>query len=164
MRQNDLGGVRVALLALALTACQQSGDRSNLQGSASGEINSTSSSPDAGNASGSSAAPAAATIPAQYHGRWGLVAADCTSTRGDAKGLLTIDGARLVFYEARGTVGQILGTTATSFDARYDFTGEGQTWKRTERLSVVNGKLQRRTDAEPGQEPPVNLTYTRCAA
>src|SRR5687767_670720 len=33
-------------------------------------------------------APAAA-IPAALHGRWGLTPADCTSTRGDAKGLLT---------------------------------------------------------------------------
>ena len=42
--------------------------------------------------------PAAATngiaasgpIPAAIQGRWGLTPADCTSTRGDAKGLLTI--------------------------------------------------------------------------
>ncbi len=32
----------------------------------------------------------AKTIPAALHGRWGMVPADCTSTRGDNKGLLTI--------------------------------------------------------------------------
>src|SRR6476659_3156800 len=31
---------------------------------------------------------AAAAIPAALHGRWGLTPGDCTSTRGDAKGLL----------------------------------------------------------------------------
>src|SRR5918996_4286908 len=29
-------------------------------------------------------------IPASLHGRWGLTPGDCTSTRGDAKGLLVI--------------------------------------------------------------------------
>src|SRR5688572_30753552 len=33
---------------------------------------------------------AASTIPASLHGRWGLTPADCTSTRGDAKGLLIV--------------------------------------------------------------------------
>ena len=58
----------------------------------------------------------------------------------------------------------MLGATADSFDARYGFSGEGQTWQRTERFKLAGGKLQRRTDAEPGQEPPVNLTYSRCSA
>ena len=30
-------------------------------------------------------------IPAAFHGRWGMVPADCTSTRGDNKGLITVD-------------------------------------------------------------------------
>ena len=101
-------------------------------------------------------------IPAQFHGRWGINRADCTSTRGDNKGLLTINAARLAFYESRGTPGKVLGTTAKGFDANYAFTGEGQTWERVERLKLVDGKLRRRTDAAVGQEPPVDLTYNRC--
>ena len=101
-------------------------------------------------------------IPAQFHGRWGINRADCTSTRGDNKGLLTINAARLAFYESRGTPGKVLGTTANGFDANYAFTGEGQTWERVERLKLVDGKLKRRTDAAVGQEPPVDLTYNRC--
>ena len=115
-------------------------------------------------AENNSSAELPTSIPALFQGRWGINRADCTSTRGDAKGLLTIEDARLIFYESRGALGDVLGATPTSFDARYGFTGEGQTWKRTERLSLVDGKLQRRTDAEPGQEPPVNLTYERCGA
>ena len=103
-------------------------------------------------------------IPASLRGRWGINRADCTSTKGDAKGLLTITDSGLAFYESRGTISKVIAATATNFDARYAFTGEGQTWQRTERLATVDGKLQRRTDAEPDQEPPVNLTYLRCSA
>ena len=101
-------------------------------------------------------------IPAQFHGRWGLTQADCTSTKGDAKGLLTINDARLTFYESKGTLDKVLGATANSFDANYGFSGEGQNWQRVERLTRTNAKLHRRTDAAAGQEPPVDLTYTRC--
>ena len=58
--------------------------------------------------------------------------------------------------------GQVIGATETSFAARYGFSGEGQTWMRTERFSLVKAELHRTTDAEPGHEPPVNLTYARC--
>ncbi|WP_309601684.1 hypothetical protein [Sphingomonas sp.] len=102
-------------------------------------------------------------IPAQFHGRWGLTKADCTSTKGDAKGLLIINDVRLTFYEAKGTLDKVLGATKTSFDANYGFSGEGQTWQRVERFKLVNASLNRRTDAAAGQEPPVNLTYKRCA-
>ena len=76
--------------------------------------------------------------------------------------MLTINDARLTFYESKGTLDKILGATANSFDASYGFSGEGQEWDRVERFKLVNDKLQRRTDAAPGQEPPVNLTYSRC--
>src|SRR5437868_4439151 len=54
-------------------------------------------------------APAASTeqpaatvsIPAALQGRWGLAPNDCTSTRGDAKGLLVIGPDQLTFYESR---------------------------------------------------------------
>lgn len=113
---------------------------------------------------GSAASPAKlpTLIPEQFQGRWGLVKADCTSTRGDAKGLLTISDARLTFYESKGTLNKVLGATANGFDADYQFSGEGQEWKRVERLTRDKGKLHRRTDAAAGQEPPVDLTYTRC--
>jgi hypothetical protein len=102
-------------------------------------------------------------IPDRFHGRWGLTKADCTSTRGDAKGLLTIDDARLTFYESKGMLDHVLAATDTSFDANYGFSGEGQNWERVERLKMVNANLNRRTDAQAGQEPPVNLTYMPCS-
>ena len=44
---------------------------------------------------------ATSTIPASFQGRWALSPADCTSTRGDNKGLLTVAADKLTFYEAR---------------------------------------------------------------
>ncbi|MEQ7874343.1 hypothetical protein ABDK56_10110 [Sphingomonas sp. ASV193] len=108
-------------------------------------------------------APGGIKIPSAFHGRWGLGRADCTSTRGDAKGLLTIAADQLRFYESRGVPMRVIASTATRFDARYAFSGEGQEWQRNERLALAGDRLQRRTDAERGQEPPVNLTYQRCA-
>lgn len=165
---------RFALLAtLALAACQQPADDINItiddqanNNVVSGPLDDNSAA--AGNAPGASptntASPATlpTQIPAMFHGRWGINRADCTSTRGDAKGLLIINDARLTFYESKGTIAKVLGATANRFDANFGFTGEGQTWERIERFTVVNDKLQRRTDAATGQEPPVNLTYLRC--
>lgn len=163
-----------ALLTLALAACQQPANDSNIaidNGANTADAVETLPPNDSSAANGTpSPLPvneAAATrpptsIPAQFHGRWGLNRADCTSTRGDAKGLLTINDAQLTFYESKGTLDKVLGATATSFDANYGFSGEGQSWDRIERLTRTNSKLRRRTDASVGQEPPVDLTYTRC--
>ena len=76
--------------------------------------------------------------------------------------LLTINDARLTFFESKGTLDKVLGATANGFDANYRFSGEGQTWQRVERLTRTDAKLHRRTDAAAGQEPPVDLTYMRC--
>src|SRR5690349_16626028 len=62
--------------------------------------------PDATGAPPERSAPATGTqsveaIPASLQGRWGLSPMDCTSTRGDAKGLLIIGPADLKFYESR---------------------------------------------------------------
>ena len=43
-------------------------------------------------------APSAA-IPAALQGRWGLTPGDCTSTLGDAKGLLIVNSTELRFYK-----------------------------------------------------------------
>ena len=107
-------------------------------------------------------AVADATIPATALGRWGLVAADCTSTRGDAKGLLTIAATTLRFYESRGVLGKIAERSANRIRATFAFSGEGMTWARDEVLDVQNGgkTLVRReygADAAPGP-----FKYARC--
>lgn len=109
------------------------------------------------------ASPTVAAIPAAIQGRWGLVPADCTSTRGDAKGLLTIDATTLKFYESLGTLDDIEEASDTRIRASFDFMGEGMEWERDETLDVQdNGRtLIRREygdDAAPGP-----FRYTRCA-
>ena len=162
-----------ALAALALAACQQQDPTNVTNNDAATPINAALPPTEQVAVNGADVgvpanqvAPAPAKLPTRipepFQGRWGLTQADCTSTRGDAKGLLTISDARLTFYEAKGTLNKVIAVTDTSFAARYSFSGEGQTWLRTERFSLVKAELHRTTDPEPGQEPPVNLTYARC--
>jgi hypothetical protein len=106
----------------------------------------------------------AAVIPTALQGRWGLVPADCTSTRGDNKGLVTITADRLRFYESRATIAKINEADDSRIDADFDFEGEGQTWKLRMTLDAQDGNkvLIRRdygADAQPGP-----LRYEKCAA
>ena len=103
-------------------------------------------------------------IPVSLQGSWGLVPADCTSKRGDAKGLLRVSATTLTFYESVGKLGTIKKHSDNSVRADFIFSGEGMTWKREETLTVSGDKLTRteRGGDEPGSGGP--FTYTRCAA
>jgi len=109
------------------------------------------------------AANAPSAIPAAMHGRWGLVAADCTSTMGDAKGLLEINGTRLKFFESVGTLGPVSEGDDDEIRANFAFTGEGMEWTREIELELEeDGKVLIRK--EYGQDAaPAPLRYTRCA-
>lgn len=105
-----------------------------------------------------------ATIPEALRGRWGINAADCTSTRGDAKGLVEISDTELRFYESVATLSEVEERDATRIVGAFSFVGEGQTW---ERRMVLDGQddgatLIRReygADAMPGP-----LRYRKCEA
>ena len=155
-----------AALALALAACQQEDpnniaiDEGNTQGA---EIETLP--PDEGNeetaaanASNTTSPPiaVAASIPTQFHGRWGMVPADCTSTRGDAKGLITVADKTIRFYEAVATLKEQRPAPATSFAGLFAFTGEGQTWEKVQTLTRTGSTLKR-------AENEGTFTYTRCA-
>ena len=104
---------------------------------------------------------AAAAIPASMQGRWGLVPADCTSTRGDAKGLLTVTPDMLQFYESRAKLTKVVGHWPEKLKAEFAFTGEGQSWTRTETLSLTNSSNTLVREDEELQKP---LRYSRCRA
>lgn len=108
------------------------------------------------------AAPIPTKIPTAMTGRWGLVPADCTSTRGDAKGLLVISEDQLKFYESVGKLANIVEGNATRIRANFDFTGEGMTWKREMALDVEDGgnTLMRQEFGEDAMPNP--LKYSRC--
>lgn len=102
-------------------------------------------------------------IPAAIRGRWGLVAADCTSTKGDAKGLLTIDATNLRFYESHGELVRVRERAANRIVADYKFSGEGMEWDQRMLFDVRDdGKTLIRRDYGEGASGPIR--YTRCAA
>jgi hypothetical protein len=96
-------------------------------------------------------------IPAALHGRWGLSPGDCTSTRGDAKGLLTITADQLRFYESVARPSPGVQTADRYVSGNFAFTGEGTSWTRYQTLELRNGTLVR-TENEPTQRH----TYVRC--
>lgn len=107
---------------------------------------------------GDPAAPANSKIPASLHGRWGLTPGDCTSTRGDAKGLMIVAADNLKFYESSARPSGNLKTSANSASGDFAFTGEGMTWKKYQALELQSGKLVR-TESDP----MASYTYARCA-
>ena len=111
---------------------------------------------------GASASPvegAPGKIPASLRGRWGMTPGDCTSTRGDNKGLLVVTAEGMKFYESRATPAGELKTTGTSASGDFNFTGEGMTWKKYEALEIQNNKLVR---TESG--PMKSFAYARCTS
>ena len=163
-----------ALFALALAACQQPADDSNIA------INNEVTAAEAANAAVEALPPSeqagdpniinglneaddpgsedpnVAFIPAQYRGRWGMVAADCTSTRGDAKGLITIADTTIKFYESIANLKERRPAIATSFSGLFGFTGEGQNWQKVMTFTRDDNTLTR-------AEQEGRFTYTRCA-
>lgn len=97
-----------------------------------------------------------AAIPVAFHGRWGMVPADCTSTRGDAKGLLVIDADKLSFYESRARPRRITASAPNRVQGDFAFSGEGQEW-------TANVTLTRQGDTLIREEDGPRFTYKRCA-
>jgi hypothetical protein len=149
-----------ALLALALVACQRN-DPNNIAIDEGNSLNAQVETlpPDEGNeatAAANADAAAAAIIPAQYHGRWGMGPADCEPGRADAKGLIVIGDKTLEFYEATATLKQQRQAIPESFSGLFGFTGEGQTWEKVQTLTRTGATLKR-------AEEEGTFTYKRCA-
>lgn len=101
-------------------------------------------------------------IPPLLRGRWGLVKADCTRPRGDAKGLLTIRTDELEFYEAMARLDSVSAIAPGAITGRFAFEGEGQSWSLDVTLRTSDqGRTLVRTDRGP-DAAPTPLTYTRC--
>ena len=146
-----------ALAVLSLAGCNSSNDASEAQptGEASVAVVET-------------PAPTATStrelqIPAALRGRWGLVAADCTTANGDDKGLITVDAESIRFYESRAVLNTVKEVRESRVVASFDFSGEGQTWSMEETLDLQgDGKQLVRTEkGENAMTEP--LHYTKCA-
>lgn len=157
----------LSVTALALSACAKRdpvADNLNQSGNVVAAVN-------AANATAAAAANNAAAetapgttgpaeigaIPPALRGRWGMTPADCTSTKGDNKGLLVITGDQLQFYESRAVPAAQVQASANSLSGDFAFTGEGQQWTRFETLQLQDGKLVR-TESDP----MASYTYARC--
>lgn len=110
---------------------------------------------DAGNGA-AAVVPASTKIPESLQGRWGMVPADCTSTRGDAKGLMTVGADTLTFYESRAKLAKVASADPDRFAGQFAFTGEGQNWAANVTLSREGDTLVRQEDGPP-------FSYKRCA-
>lgn len=97
-------------------------------------------------------------LPAAMRGRWGLAPMDCTSTRGDAKGLLVIGPDDLRFYESRAVPTGDVQTDERSAAGTFHFVGEGQTWTKYEALQMQKDLLVR-TESNP----TASFTYAKCS-
>lgn len=104
------------------------------------------------------ASASASALPVALRGRWGLTPGDCTSTRGDAKGLLTIAADGLRFYESRAVPTGDVQTDANSASGTFSFTGEGQTWTKYQSLQLQKTMLIR-TESNP----TASFTYAKCS-
>ena len=154
-----------AAFLLALTACQQGNDDNiaiDDTNSANAEVETLP--PDEGNDQTAEAnaieRPTTYLIPAAFHGRWGMTPADCTSTRGDAKGLIAIDGNSIKFFESRGTLTRVTGDYPENFTGSFAFTGEGQSWTNSQNLKLTGSSdtlIRKQTDVAE------SFTYQRCS-
>ena len=159
-----------ALASLSLSACGQRGpvaDNVNQSGNVVAAVNAANAKaaavkpadlpPTEGPSANMRTAGETGGIPGALRGRWGLSPEDCTTTRGDAKGLLEITADQLRFYESRATPSAKVQTSADSLSGNFAFTGEGQSWTRYETLQLQKDKLIR-TERDPME----SFIYVRC--
>lgn len=164
------------LMALALCACSKQESAPSPEGSGSdaamvpgsgahseaAPAASGSAGPDTSVSSPVIEGPLEKSIPEPARGRWGLVPADCTTTRGDDKGLMTIAESRIKFYESIAVLDTVKERTATRIRATYAYEGEGMTWKRDTLLDVQDGG-KTLILREYGDDAPAGpRRYTRC--
>ncbi len=153
------------LLAIALAGCQQANDNIAIDESntLNGDIGTLPPDETVTNANGNTAAaelPTTLLIPAAFHGRWGMVLADCTSTLGDNKGLITIAGDTINFYESRGKLTKVTLNAPENFTGTFAFTGEGQSWTNSQNLKLTGGSITLvRSETDVAQ----SYSYKRCA-
>ena len=104
--------------------------------------------------------PTTLLIPAAFHGRWGMVPGDCTSTRSDAKGLITVEWRRHQILRKPGPADKVTLSAPENFTGTFAFSGEGQNWTNSQNLKLTgssNTLVRSETDVSQ------SYTYKRCA-
>ncbi|MFM5885417.1 MAG: hypothetical protein ACKOQ3_08870 [Novosphingobium sp.] len=107
--------------------------------------------------------PAAATaFPAAMLGRWGLVPGDCTSQRGDNKGMITVSAREIRFYESVARIERVKDSSENRMRAALAYEGEGMQWSRDAQFEVKPGAGQLVLQEYGDDAVPGPRTYTRC--
>lgn len=99
-------------------------------------------------------------IPAAFQGRWAMAPDDCTSTRGDAKGLIIVDADSIQFFESNAILTRVTGNYPENFTGTFAFTGEGENWTNSQNLKLT-GSSNTLLRKQSGIAQP--FTYKRCA-
>jgi hypothetical protein len=156
----------IVMLALVLAACQQASDDNiaiDDSNATNAEIETlppdetVTNDVNVMNGNSSDAGPVA--IPAAFHGRWGMNSADCTSTKGDAKGLIIIDPTSIKFFESKGTLTKVTLNAPENFTGTFALTGEGQSWTNSQNLKLTNSSNTLiRSETDVAQ----SYSYQRC--
>lgn len=157
---NKTSLISVAALAITLASCSKEPVPKEAESAPS--VHSETAAPEQTGAASATVA-AETEIPEVLRGRWGLVPGDCTSTKGDAKGLMTVSADKLEFYESVASLGPIKEIDANGISAAYQFSGEGQSWILDVAMSTPDGgKTLIREDTGPEAQPGP-LTYKKCS-
>ena len=90
--------------------------------------------------------------PGAIPGPLGHGPADCTSTRGDNKGLITIGDTSIRFYESTATLTEQRPRSRPASPV-FAFPGEGQSWKRSMTFTRTGNTLKR-------ADPEGSFTYS----
>ena len=120
----------LTLPLLSIAACGKPHPVDESQARATQMLPQVNGEPHVATAPGRTLPPPAAQIPAALQGRWGLSPADCTTTRGDAKGLLIVSPGELRFYESRAVPDSEVGSDSRLIVGNFAFAGEGQSWNK----------------------------------
>ena len=164
-----------ALLALALAACQKPHDdniaiddgndamppsryRDAAARREAASTNERRLANEADDAGSSAPPPARLLIPAQFAAAGAWSPADCTSTRGDAKGADHDRRDSIRFYESKATLKERRPAIATNFSGNFGFTGEGQNWEKVDDLHPQRQHAKPRR--ERGRISPTNAAVT----
>lgn len=100
-------------------------------------------------------------FPKGYMGRWGMNANDCVPDASDAKGLMSVQGSLVKFYESMGTMRNGKRVTLNSLTSDFDMVGEGQKWQTRNTFELTDDRTGlTRTDTASGER----FVYTRCPA
>ncbi|MEP7349408.1 MAG: hypothetical protein ABI668_05585 [Sphingorhabdus sp.] len=151
-RGNFIPNIGIMLLCVHLSAC----------GPAEQSSDSNAETHVAVDAAAAADAPLEITVtqfPNAYFGRWGMTPGDCEPGASDVKGLISVQGSLVKFYESTAVMRNGKRETMTSVSADFDVEGEGEKWQTHTRYRLADDRKQliRQDVGTPGE-----YVYTRC--